>query len=260
MAAILLHLLPASLYALLGVHFWHTRWIAPTSAPRQGLQPKERVLLLVALVAHGFALNSTFFSAEGIHFGFSLALSLTAIVYFSGDADGFQKTDGRHAFASRILFAPYRCAARVNAWLWTRRHPHSDHIAEGVWLGRHPDASASTCAVPGLSTLLDLCPELSAPRAARTCHSLPWLDLVVPTPAQLDEAAQAIESARHAGPLLVCCALGYSRSACAVVAWLYRTRRSASIAAAIEHVRACRPHIVLSDAHMRALASLEAGS
>ena len=76
MPAILLHLLPASLYALLGVHFWHTRWIAPTSAPRQGLQPKERVLMLVALVAHGFALNSTFFSAEGIHFGFSLALSL----------------------------------------------------------------------------------------------------------------------------------------------------------------------------------------
>ena len=190
----------------------------------------------------------------------SLSLSLTAIVYFSGDADGFQKADGRHAVASRILFAPYRCAARINAWLWTRRHPHQDHIAEGVWLGRHPDASTSTCAVPGLSTLLDLSPELSAPRAARTCHSLPWLDLVVPTPAQLDEAAQAIESARHAGPLLVCCALGYSRSACAVVAWLYRTRRSASIAAAIEHVRACRPHIVLSDAHLRALASLEAGS
>lgn len=190
----------------------------------------------------------------------SLALSLTAIVYFSGDADGFQKTDGRHAFASRILFAPYRYAARINAWLWTRRRPNPDHIAEGVWLGRHPDASASTSTVPGRSTLLDLCPELSAPRAARTCHSLPWLDLVVPTPAQLDEAAQAIESVRHAGPLLVCCALGYSRSACAVVAWLYRTRRSASIAAAIEHVRACRPHIVLSDAHLRVLASLEAGS
>ena len=190
----------------------------------------------------------------------SLALSLTAIVYFSGDADAFQKADGRHAFASRILFAPYRCAARVNAWLWTRRHPHPDHIAEGIWLGRHPNPSASTRAVPGLSTLLDLCPELSAPRAARKCHSLPWLDLVVPTPAQLDEAAQAIESARYAGPLLVCCALGYSRSACAVIAWLYRTRRSASIAAAIEHVRACRPHIVLSDAHLRALASLEAAS
>lgn len=62
----------------------------------------------------------------------SLALLLTAIVYFSGDADGFQKTDGHHAFASRILFAPYRYAARLNAWLWTRRHSHSDHIAEGV--------------------------------------------------------------------------------------------------------------------------------
>ena len=38
MPAILLHLLPASLYALLGVHFWHTRWIAPTSAPREQIR------------------------------------------------------------------------------------------------------------------------------------------------------------------------------------------------------------------------------
>jgi hypothetical protein len=43
MAAILLHLLPASLYAILGVHFWHSRWLAPTRAPRQGLLPWERV-------------------------------------------------------------------------------------------------------------------------------------------------------------------------------------------------------------------------
>lgn len=76
MAAILLHLLPASLYALLGVHFWHSRWLAPTKAPRQGLLPWERIVMLVALVAHGFALHSVFFSGTGIHFGFSVALSL----------------------------------------------------------------------------------------------------------------------------------------------------------------------------------------
>lgn len=32
--------------------------------------------MLIALVAHGFALHGTFFSTDGIHFGFSLALSL----------------------------------------------------------------------------------------------------------------------------------------------------------------------------------------
>ncbi|MDD3352723.1 cytochrome c biogenesis protein CcsA [Zoogloea sp.] len=76
MPAILLHLLPASLYAALGVHFWHSRWVAPRPGHRLDLLPWERVIMAFALLSHGFSLHSLFFSAEGIHFGFSLALSL----------------------------------------------------------------------------------------------------------------------------------------------------------------------------------------
>ena len=76
MPAILLHLLPATLYTALGVRFWHSRWHAPALSSRPGLRPWERALMLLALLAHGFALHSVFFSPEGIHFGFSLALSL----------------------------------------------------------------------------------------------------------------------------------------------------------------------------------------
>lgn len=227
--------------------------------------PAERQLRLAAYYLGGAlitALGSLRIGGSALWgLWISLALFLTAAVYSTGNADAFQKSAGRHSLAARILFAPYRCAARINAWLWTRRHPQPDHIDDGVWLGRHPSAEAFATAVPGgFAALLDVCPELAAPRSAGTCHSLPWLDLVPPTLEQLNEAAQAIESARHTGPLLVCCALGYSRSACAVVAWLYRTKRSASIAAAIERVRSCRPHVVLSDAHLQALESLEARS
>jgi len=76
MPSILLHLLPATLYTALGVRFWHSRWHAPALSSRPGLRPWERALMLLALLAHGFALHSVFFSPEGIHFGFSLALSL----------------------------------------------------------------------------------------------------------------------------------------------------------------------------------------
>ena len=76
MPSILLHLLPATLYTALGVRFWHSRWHAPALSSRPGLRPWERALMLLALLAHGFALHSMFFSPEGIHFGFSLALSL----------------------------------------------------------------------------------------------------------------------------------------------------------------------------------------
>ncbi|RTL43620.1 MAG: cytochrome C biogenesis protein, partial [Rhodocyclaceae bacterium] len=70
MPAILLHLLPASLYALLGLHFWHSRWHAPTQPPRHGLSLRERIAMLVALAAHGVSLHGAFFSPEGLHFGF----------------------------------------------------------------------------------------------------------------------------------------------------------------------------------------------
>ena len=76
MPVILLHLLPASLYALLGLHFWRSRWLQPALGPRQELLPWERGALLAALGAHGFALHHAFFASNGMVFGFSLALSL----------------------------------------------------------------------------------------------------------------------------------------------------------------------------------------
>ena len=45
---------------------------------------------------------------------------------------------------------------------------------------------------------------------------------------------------RARGPVLVCCALGYSRSACAVAAWLLATGRAATVDAALARVRAAR--------------------
>ena len=71
------------------------------------------------------------------------------------------------------------------------------------------------------------------------------LDLVVPTTQQLVQAVAAIEQARSAGSVLVCCALGYSRSAAAVAAWLLSTGRAESVEAAIAEIRGARPRIVL---------------
>jgi protein-tyrosine phosphatase len=78
------------------------------------------------------------------------------------------------------------------------------------------------------------------------------LDLIVPAPEQLARAAAEIEQARSAaGRLLVCCALGYSRSAAVVAAWLLSSGRAASVDAAIAEIRRARPRIAL-DAGARA--------
>ena len=61
-------------------------------------------------------------------------------------------------------------------------------------------------------------------------------------------------SRRH-GPVLVCCALGYSRSAAAAAAWLLVTGRAADADAAIARVREVRPHLVLGAAARSSIAA-----
>ena len=81
------------------------------------------------------------------------------------------------------------------------------------------------------------------------------LDLVTPDPQELGTAAAAIEKTRGSGPVLVCCALGYSRSVAAVAVWLVRYGGADSVARAIDCIRAARPRIVLDDAALNAIAT-----
>lgn len=103
MADILLQLLPhvvsSLLYAALGLHFWHTRW-RETDRPLVTLpmQPWERAAIFAALVVQGYGLYEGLFSAGGMRFSFSFALSLmlwlAVLIYwlesFRSRMDGLQ--------------------------------------------------------------------------------------------------------------------------------------------------------------------------
>ena len=77
-----------------------------------------------------------------------------------------------------------------------------------------------------------------------------------PNPNECLKAAHAIERLRAGGPLLVCCALGYSRSATAVAAWLLNTGRAATVEQALTIIRTARADVVLHPAHRQALEGL----
>ena len=81
------------------------------------------------------------------------------------------------------------------------------------------------------------------------------LDLIAPEPAALRRAAATIAEAQARGPVLACCALGYSRSAAAVATWLVTTGRAADPDGAIAVIRKARPRIVLRDATRAAIAA-----
>ena len=186
----------------------------------------------------------------------ALSLFLVALNYAIAGAAGFQKQDGQHRLAIRLLLAPYLAGAWINSRWWTRHHPQPDLIADGVWLGRIPTAAEFRHG--GFAALLDLAAELPTPTGLPHGGHLPWLDLVPPTADELRVAARQIEQLRAHGPLLVACALGYSRSAAAVAAWLHLSGRAVDMAEAIDIVRQQRPQIVLGADWLAVFSEFEA--
>jgi protein-tyrosine phosphatase len=166
----------------------------------------------------------------------ALALGIVALAYAGAGAKVFQKApDGCVSLASRVLLLPYRLAARVNAWIWTRKLPPHVAIADGVFLGRFPTAAEADA----FGTVIDLAGELERPRGV-TCRwtAVAMVDLLPPSQAAQAQAVAAIEAARDDGTVLVCCALGFQRSAGVVAEWLVATGRSPTPAQAHKRLAA----------------------
>jgi protein-tyrosine phosphatase len=111
-----------------------------------------------------------------------------------------------------------------------------------------------------LRGVVDTCAELPCRAPGAAYVSVPMLDLVTPSAEMLRAAADAITRLREQSPVLVCCALGYSRSAASVATWLLSSGRAASAEQAAAIVRAARPAIALGKDHLRAIAAAGAGS
>ncbi|ROL79055.1 phosphatase PAP2/dual specificity phosphatase family protein [Pseudomonas vranovensis] len=185
----------------------------------------------------------------------AVALLVVALNYAQLGAEGFQKgADGQLSYATRWLLAPYLIGAWLNSRWWTRRHPQADEVCDGVYLGRIPGKGQAA----QFAAIVDLCAELPASVApGQAYRALPSLDLVVPTAERCREAAAAIEQLRAQGPVLVCCALGYSRSASAVAAWLVLSGRCADAGQAQQRISQARPGVVLHPQHLRVIERLQ---
>jgi protein-tyrosine phosphatase/membrane-associated phospholipid phosphatase len=180
------------------------------------------------------------------------SLLLVAAIYAFGTEAAFQKRiDGSIAPAALGLLGPYFLGAWLNSRWWTRNQRRADPIVSGLLLGRVP--TRNEAAVLGLGAIVDVSAELPCTARAARYSNVPMLDLVVPSHAQIERAALMIVEARSHGTVLVCCALGFSRSALAVSAWLLRVGLCASADEAASRVRAARPDIVLDPSHMTAL-------
>jgi protein-tyrosine phosphatase len=232
-------------------------WLFPTDAPsplRHARLRREAAQQRLALAYAGAALAIGWLAADAGGAWLWLlwpagSLALVAVIYLSLDGDSFAKrADGSMPFAVRCLFAPYLLAAWLNSRWWTRRLAAADPVAPGILLGRLP--TPGELKHLGVAAVVDLCAELPCPTPGLRHTVVPMLDLVVPCPAQIEQAVLALVEDRQAGPVLVCCALGFARSALVAAAYLLRAGAVSSAAEAVAQVQKGRPSVVLGRAHV----------
>lgn len=187
----------------------------------------------------------------------AVSLLIVSLNYLVFGAQGFQKQEnGALTPGAWGLLSPYLLGAWINSRLWTYRAPKPVHIIDNVWLGRIPTKRS----LSKFNTLVDLCAELPINPHGKQYRSFPVLDLTAPSRRTCYAAAHSIEEMRQHGPVLVYCALGYSRSATAVAAWLLETGRNANLDEALACIRQAHPNVVLKQAHREVLSSLDDNS
>jgi hypothetical protein len=175
------------------------------------------------------------------------ALLIVAGIYMSGRPELFCKSSGAMPAAMATLLAPYLAAAWLNSRVWTRNSPAASEMSDGVWLGGMSGVTMGSG--NHFASIVDLTAELPMRAAGAAYRTVPMLDLIVPTVGQLEAAVQAIEELKPQRPTLVCCALGYSRSATAMAAWMTASGAAKSLPDSIARIKANRPRTVMGQEH-----------
>ena len=233
-------------------------WLIPEK-PLESREPSDQPKRLRLALAYGIAgATLALFGLLIGGWGWLLlwpagALALVGAIYAVGDARRFHKADGRLAPPAFWLLLPYLGGAWLNSRLWTWASPAPVALPGGLLLGRIP--TRRELRASGARSLVDLVAELPVDRAGIAYRAVPLLDLLAPSPEEIAAAVAAVDELAGERPTLLCCALGYGRSATVAAAWLLDSGHANGIDEAIDQVRRARPGIALSPAHRRQLAA-----
>jgi protein-tyrosine phosphatase/membrane-associated phospholipid phosphatase len=231
---------------------------SPLAHPQVAAQPDRLRLGLRYAVGAAMSVLLTTLGGGWLWFLWpAVSLALVASAYLLiGPAVFAKSDDGRIGPAARVLLAPYLICAWINSRLWTWRDPDPVEVAPGVWLGRFP----SRARMVGAGRVVDLTAEMSRPRWAGSMEwrSFPCLDLVAPDPQVLEDAARAIGPAGPGGlvegpSVMVCCALGYGRSAATIAAWMVIEKKADSVQDGVAQLRNLRPRLAISPSQLFAI-------
>lgn len=175
---------------------------------------------------------------------------IIAVGYFGAGVSVFQKQqDGKQSLSARILLLPYRIIACLTRCYYSKKQDLINKVSAGLYLGSYPQQGQFT-------GVLDVCAEYSASCkiTVKYYRAVPMLDLVAPSVEQLDQAVKALAELHSQGETLVHCALGLSRSAIVVVAYLWQQDKSQDMSEIIQQLRLKRANVLFTEHHLQALA------
>ncbi|MFT0213198.1 phosphatase PAP2/dual specificity phosphatase family protein [Pseudomonas sp. F1_0610] len=179
---------------------------------------------------------------------------IIAFGYFGAGASVFQKThNGQQSLSAQILLLPYHIVARLTRSYYSQKQDAINKVSSGLYLGSYPQQGQFV-------GVLDLCAEYAASDKVTTTYyrTVPMLDLLAPSVEQLDQAVNALAELHHQGDTLVHCALGLSRSAVVVAAYLWQQDKTQSMDALIQQLKSKRANVLLAEAHLTLLADYQA--
>jgi protein-tyrosine phosphatase/membrane-associated phospholipid phosphatase len=179
----------------------------------------------------------------------AVSMLLVALAYAGFGPRIFRKRHGRFSWAATVLLIPYLAGARLSHAMYRRSSDSCCQITPNIILGRRLNrAEARQLASKGITAVLDLTPECRETRwpASVEYKNLQILDLTLPSEDLVRKAVKFIEDHAGAGRIYVHCALGFSRSAGVLAAYLLESSAASTAEEAIEMIRRVRPQIVVT--------------
>lgn len=176
----------------------------------------------------------------------AMALLMVALGYVGLGSSIFQKSpSGRISPSARVLLAPYQLGAWCSFLYFSAKNERVSEVVSGVLLGSYPRHHLLADAV------LDMTSEWQKSRYAAplSYQACPQMDLLAPDVEALERAVLALNQLKPAGVVLVHCALGLSRSAIVVAAWLIKQHYARSVDESIAIIRKARPGVIFRTSH-----------
>lgn len=185
----------------------------------------------------------------------AVQFALVGLVYFAGAPRLFGKTaSGQRRIIAWLPFGLFFLLSRCTLELYRRTNRRQAPVAEvtpGLWFARRLTAPEAEALPAKLAGVLDLAGEFpKAPLESEAYQTLPLLDGLPVSDADLRVALDWLAEHTPRGPVLVHCALGHGRTGSIILAWLLSRGEIADLAAGVARLQELRPGFGISAAQL----------